>query len=414
MTMFKGFTPIQRDRMNTIMRTILNHKRITRNKLAELLRFSPSSIVKYTKTLYEMGLLRETGYEESVAGRKSTYIELNPDRGVNIAVVFNETSIRGVLIDFSGSILAERIHKTHLNIPKDEALKNLYEVVSILVSQANEKDRTIFGIGLAIGGYLDPAKGISHEFLYSSDWYDVPLRDLIESRFQLPCFLVNDANAYVMGDKYYGYGVGVNNFIGIKMDEGIGLGIVVNGEVYLGENDYSGEFGHNNIRENKRLCYCGHTGCLETVSSKDFILSECRKGLKKGVFSEIRKLCHGDIEKLKIEHIIEAGNNGDQFSRNIFKQVGEYIGYKLSDVINVLNPKLIIFRGSVIDGNAFLFETIQRALHTQILRHIASPLEMKYSSTAENIDVKGVNSIILMNYFTKEIRQTWNGHRAKE
>ena len=404
MTMFKDFTPIQRDRMNTILRTILNHKKITRNKLAKLLRFSPSSIVKYIKTLNEIGLLRETGQKASAAGRKSTYIELNPDRGVNIAVVFSITSIRGVLMDFSGHILAEHILDAYQNIPKDDALELLYRAIDVLFIDARDRNRKIFGIGLAIGGYLDPVRGISHEYLYALDWYDVPLCDLVESRFHLPCFLVNDANAYAMGDKYYGYGVGLNNFISVKMDEGIGLGIVVNGEVYLGENNYSGEFGHNNIRGNTHLCYCGHTGCLETVSSKNFILSECREGLSKGVYSEITKLHRGSIDDIKIEHVVEAANNGDRFARNIFEQVGEHVGYKLSDIVNVLNPKLIIFRGSIIDGNAFLFETIQRVVHNQILRHIATTLKMKYAPASENTDVKGVNSVILMDYFTQEVK----------
>ncbi len=402
--MFKDITPIQRDRMNKILRTILKYKKITRSKLAEILRFSPSSIIKYIKTLNEMGLLRETGRKTSAAGRRSTYIELNPERGVNIAVVFGISFIRGVLLDFSGKILTEYVLDAYQNIPKKDVLKKLYQIIEKLINEAGSRNRKIFGIGLAIGGYLDPVKGISHEFLYARDWYDVPLKELVETRFHLPCFLVNDANAYAMGDKYYGLGIGVDNFIDVKIDEGIGLGIVVNGEMYLGGNNYSGEFGHNNITGNNRLCYCGHTGCLETVCSKDFILTECRQGLSKGVYSEIAKLHKGEIEDLKIIHAIEAANNGDRFARNIFEEVGRYIGYKLSDIVNVLNPELIIFRGSIIDGNSFLFDTIQRFVQNQILRHIAVTLEMKYSPEQESIDVRGVNSVILMDYFTQEVK----------
>jgi N-acetylglucosamine repressor len=402
MKMFNDFTLIQRDRMNAILRTILNYKKITRTQLAKLLRLSPSSIVKYTKTLNEMGFLSETGQKESAVGRKSIYIELNPNRGVNISVVFSITSIKGVLLDFSGHILADYILETYQNIPQKEILHSLYDVIDMMITEGTNRNRKIFGIGLAIGGYLDPVRGVSHEFLYAKDWYDVPLCELVETSHNLPCFLVNDANAFAMGDKHYGKGVGINNFISVVMDGGIGLGIVVNGEVYLGESNYSGEFGHNNIRGNSRLCYCGHTGCLETVSSRDFILSECRDGLSKGVYSEISKLHRGSIDDLRIECVIEAANNGDRFARNIFEQVGEYVGYKLSDIVNALNPGLIIFRGSTIDGNAFLFETIQRVVHNQILRHISKTLKMKYSKTDESIAAKGVNSFILMNYFTQE------------
>lgn len=389
--------------MNTILKTILSHKRVTRNSLAELLKLSPSSIVKYVKYLTEIGIIRETTKKTSTAGRKSIYIEINNEIGVNIAVVFYASYIRGVLVDLGGRILDECVVDTYKTIPKDDELQKLYQVIADLADKAETANKKIFGIGLAIGGYMNPVKGISHEFLYASGWYDVPLRDLVESIFHIPCFLMNDANAYAMGDKFYGYGLGYNHFFTVKMDEGIGLGIVVNGELYLGGNNYSGEFGHSLIQGNTNNCYCGHTGCLETVCSKESILEECRTGLSKGVYSEITKLIEESNTELRIEHIITAANNGDRYAMNIFEKVGQSIGNKLSDVANVLNPQLIVFRGPIIDGNAFLFDTIQRVVSNQVLRHTASHLEMKYSAVNENMDVKGINSMILMDYFTNEV-----------
>lgn len=395
---------IRRDRMNLILQTILGNKKITRGRLAELIGLSQSSIVKYVKFLQDMGLIKETTKTSTKAGRKSVYIAINNDIGVNITVIFYVTHIRGVLVDLGGNILEEFIEPSYKNIPKDLELQKLYKVVDVLLEKSKALNKKSFGIGLAMGGYLNPSTGVSYDFLYATDWYDVPLKEMVSNKYNIPCFLMNDANAFAMGDKYYGFGLGYDHFMTIKMDEGIGIGIIANGSLYLGANNYSGELGHTIVHGNKNICYCGHTGCLETICSKTAILETCQKGLASGVYTEISRLRGDPSNQLTIEQVMTAANNGDRFARNLFEAVGEALGDKLSDIVNVFNPQLLIFRGQIIDGNKFLFDTVQRIVSNQILRHTADPLKIRYAEKNENIDVKGVNAMILMNYFSSEVK----------
>lgn len=404
MIISSGLSNIKQERMNTILKTVLSHKRVTRKKLAELLNLSKSSIVKYVKDLNDMGLTKETTKTGTSLGRKSVFIEINNEIGVNLAIVFKASHIKGVLVDLGGVIIDEYIEKSYNNVPKEIEIEKLYLVIDNLLKKASQMEKKTFGIGLAMGGFLDPKKGISHDFLYASGWYDVPLKKMVESRFHVPCFLMNDANTYVMGDKFYGLGLGSTDFITLEIDEGIGMGIIANGDLYLGGNNYSGELGHNKIQGNKMKCYCGHTGCLETVCSKNAILEICQKELDSGVRSDITRLMKIDNSPLTIKHIIRAANSGDRFARNLFSKVGKAIAYKLSDIINVLNPQLLIFRGDVIDGNEFLYETLKQLISDQVLQHAASHLEIKYSEKSENIDMKGINAMILMDYFTNGVQ----------
>lgn len=397
--MFSEYSTAQKVRLNVILKLILNHKRITRNRLADLLKLSPSSIVKYISILMDMGLILETEQQESTGGRRSTFIEMNPAVGLNIAVVFSVSHMIGVLINTVGEIVAEHILSTDLGMARDELLGILYEMLDTLLDKAEGFRKRIFGIGLGIGGHIDPVKGISHEYMYAKNWYDVPLKNLVESRYTIPCFLINDVNACALGEKYYGMGIGVNHFLCVQLDEGVGMGIVVNGEIYMGRNYYAGEFGHTRAVSDGQLCFCGHTGCLETVSSKQYILSVCREGLKQGVNSEILKYCNGDVDELQIEHVITAANNGDRLARNVFEQVGKQLGDKLADMANVFNPELIILRGPVIDGNRFLLESIERVVVNQSLRHIAKDLKILHSEERKDIRLMGINSLILIEYF---------------
>jgi predicted NBD/HSP70 family sugar kinase len=149
------------------------------------------------------------------------------------------------------------------------------------------------------------------------------------------------------------------------------------------------------------LCYCGHSGCLETVCSQQAILSACREGLRQGVASEVLKHCGGDSGRISIEHVIAAANNGDRFARNVLVRAGDVLGTKLGDVANLLNPELIILRGPVIDGNAFLFERITSVAKHESLRPTSRALRIEYSQQRGDPRFAGVASAILMDYFSR-------------
>lgn len=398
--MLSEYSPIQKNRMSTILKSILNNKRITRTRLSENLRLSPSSIVKYTKILMELGLIQETDREMSTGGRRSTFIELNPAVGLNIAVILDVSRMKGVLINTTGEVLSEHSLPVFFGIERQALIAALLQLLDGLVAEASRVDKVVFGIGVGMGGYIDPEHGVSREYLFAKNWYDVPLKELIEDRYAIPCFLVNDANACALGEKYYGRGLGVDHFLCVWLGEGIGMGIIVNGEIYAGNSYYAGEFGHTHAVDDGQLCFCGHAGCLETVSSMQFILSTVRDGLRQGVNSEVLKYCDNDSSKLQIEHLITASNNADRLVRNVFAQTGGHLGEKLADVANIFNPEMIILRGPIIDANRFLFETIERVVMNLTLRQTAKLLKIVYSEQQSDMRVQGISSVILHDYFT--------------
>ena len=399
--MFDAESTVQRARMNAILRLVLERSRMTRAGLAEGLRLSPSSIIKYSKTLIDRGLLRESDQEESTGGRKSVLLELNPEAGLMVTVALNASSLSGALLDVAGATLGEETAPSRQGIPREELLATLGGLIERLLARAAPFHRRILGIGIGLGGYIDPFRGVSHEYLYARDWYDVPLRQIVEERFLLPCFLVNDANSAALAEKYFGMGVGVSHFLCVMLGEGIGMGIVANGELYTGADSYAGEFGHVHATDNGVLCYCGHTGCLETLCSQQAILSASCAGLRQGVNSQILKHCGGDAEHITIDHVIAAANDGDRFARNIMSQAGDAVGMKLSDVADLFNPELIILRGSVIDGNQFLYERIRGIVTDQSLRPTSHALRISYSPERKDIRFVGIGAAILMDYFSR-------------
>jgi N-acetylglucosamine repressor len=389
----------QRLQANAIIREILKRRRVTRTGLAHALGLSASSIVKYVKALLDMGLLRETGKHESAVGRRSSVIELDPDVGVNIAVLLDLDFIQGALVNSIGEPVKVLQVPVHFGIDAGELIERIYRTIEALVAEAEGRGKRIFGIGIGLGGSVDQNKGISCEYRYATGWDSVPLRSIVEERFRHPCFLIHDVNAVALGEKYYGFGIGVKNFLSVWIAEGVSMGIVVNEEVYLGSEGFLGEFGHIQAVDGGPLCYCGHAGCLETVTKEKYILARCAEGLGKGVNSEVLRLCGNDPAGIAIDHVKKAAENGDRFCKGLFEEVAHHLGSKLSDIINVLNPALVTFRGSVIDGNRFLFQNIERIALNRSLRNISNSLKMRYAGQDEAIRLRGIGSWILLNSF---------------
>jgi predicted NBD/HSP70 family sugar kinase len=399
--MLNRYKTIKQERMAEILNLILGSGKITRGMIGKQLRLSPSSVAKYIKTLHELGLVREKGLDTSTGGRRSAYLEFDPEVGVNIALVFNMSSLQGALVNPAGELLEEQRISVFPGIPAADLLNKMRELITSLQIKANKNGKRIFGIGLGIGDHLNMESGISYYYHLAEGWHEVPLKDLVEKEFNLPFFLINDIDAGALGEKYHGSGVGLENFVCVWVDETVGMGLVLNGQIYLGKNGFVGEIGHTRALENGPLCLCGNKGCLETVTAESYILEQCRQGLREGVHSEATRLCGGDLEQLTIRHIIEASNRGDRFCRNIFKETAGYLGRSLVDVANILNPELISLRGSVVDGNQFLFEEVSRLIAGQAVSPICDTVRVSFSSVPREIRLPGVSSYILSRYFSE-------------
>jgi N-acetylglucosamine repressor len=391
-------TTIQRERYGLILRSISRYKRITRSELAKILKVSSSALVKYIKTLINAGIISETDQMDgNGGGRRSVFLEYNPKGGSIIGVAIYRTYIDAGILAINGDLLDNRVYPCPEILEKEAFLAELFGIVEDAVRKAEQftAKNKILAIGVAMGGHLDASTGISYDFMFARHWRDVPLKKLMEERFGLPLFLIKDTNACALGEQYYGNGIGIDNFLSVWLGSGVGLGIVIDGKNYTGASGYAGEIGHTRGEEKTAFCYCGHTGCLESRTSQEYILAECRKGLDRQVRSSLRDLCEDNSKLLSIGDVIRAANEGDRFSMNVFSAVGKSLGDKLSDIANIFNPELISLRGPVIDGNDFLFETIRRIVIDQSLREITSGLTVMYSTVDERIHLKGICGMIV-------------------
>ena len=215
--------------------------------------------------------------------------------------------------------------------------------------------------GVAIPGLADPEKGV---WMYApfSGLSDIPVAKILSERLGLPVFVENDVNACALGEKLYGACRNDENFLWVTVSNGIGGGLVLNGELYRGDGYNAGEIGHFIVDESGgHLCGCGNTGCLEAVASG------------RAISEAYRKLT--GIDKTALE-IAAAAKSGDENAKKAYADAGCFIGKAVAYCVNLLNLDKVVLGGGVAQDFDLLQEPIDGALKRYVFRQANPSVEV--------------------------------------
>lgn len=280
-----------------------------------------------------------------------------------VGIDIGGTKISMVLGNYLGRILAHRTIPTRTYQDTSKCLAELEENLGRLIDGCPVPKKNILGIGVAMPGAVDPFKGVVPRSPHLGGWNGLPLRKILSSRFRLPVFMTNDANAGALAEKIFGSGRHAENFIYITVSTGIGGGIVVHGELIQGVNYVAGEVGHMTIVPDGERCKCGKKGCLEAYASGTAIGNYVVRQIRKGRKSIIPKLAPHP-KKIRALDVSHAAKKGDRLALEAFQRAGYYLGLGIGNLLNVLNPQIIVLGGGVLKSAPPVFwRAIWRTCH---------------------------------------------------
>ena len=236
----------------------------------------------------------------------------------------------------------------------DRIVGMVREAIGTVVAEQGGTRADVAGIGIGSPGPLDRSTGTVLE-TPNLGWRNFPLRDLIANAVGLPAALDNDANCATYGEWWLGAGRGTSTLVGLTLGTGIGGGIVLNGEIYHGVNDGAGEIGHMSIDSNGRRCKCGNYGCLEAYASGPAIALRAVEGLEAGTDSVLPDLVGGKLEEITAATVYEAVLLGDAYASEVMRDTARFLGTGVANIINVLNPEMIVIAGGVTLAGDHLF-----------------------------------------------------------
>ena len=212
----------------------------------------------------------------------------------------------------------------------------------------------IVGVGVGAPGSFDRRRGMVLES-HNLGWFEVPLRDQVETGTGLPVVVENDANCAAYGEWWRGAGRGFRSMVGITVGTGIGGGIVMDGRLFLGATGTAGEIGHMTVVFGGRRCTCGNAGCLEAYASGPGIARSAVEGLVGGARSSLPGLVEGDLARITAATVHEAAVAGDAYATGVLARAARRLAAGITTMVNVLSPDAVVVMGGVTAADALFF-----------------------------------------------------------
>src|SRR5262249_13405800 len=336
----------------------------SRAGLAEQTNLARSYVGTIIKDLQQRGLITVGDRAPSQRGRRRVLLRINPELGDLVGIRLGRANLRIVVTDFLGNV--RTLKKVYVDVAKGQ------EYVLDLVHQELEplirKNRAVKGIGVGISGVITRNNGAVLFWPKVPGWHDVPLKEIIENRYNLPTIVEDSVRTMALAECRFGQGRGYRDFVYVTIGMGIGAAVFINGNFYFGADGLAGELGHTTIDERGEICSCGNRGCLEVYASGWAIIDNVRRALQQGVTSSLLQT----KDTLTIENIVDAARLGDRLSQNVLSEAGTHLGTAFATFVNLFNPQAIILGGAVSQAaKSFYLKSLshamkQRAFHRSV------------------------------------------------
>ncbi|HWK07976.1 MAG TPA: ROK family protein [Puia sp.] len=379
---------------SSIIKQLYFAKTLSCADLSEKINKSLPLAAKMLAEMIEDGYVLETGYAASTGGRKPIMYSLKADTMFIVSVAMDQFVTRIVMVDMQGKYVTE-IEKFELHLSSaPRGLSLLAEKLEALINESGiEKDR-IIGIGIGMPGFVDAQKGVNYSFLETEG---ESITGYIFEKMGLPVFLDNDSSLIALAELRFGAARHKKNAMVVNIGWGIGLGMIVKGELFIGHNGFAGEFSHIPLFLNGKLCSCGKNGCLETETSLLVVLEKAKEGLKAGRLSMLQQLSTEPVEQAN-ENLISAAVRGDRFAVELLSAAGYNLGRGVAILIHLFNPEMIVLSGRGSLAGRIWQAPIQQALNEHCIPRLAASTEISISPLGYEAELIGAAALVMENY----------------
>lgn len=394
------------DKQEVYKRNIIKHLYFDKElSCAELSELTEKSLPLTTRILNELiteGAVVESGYASSTGGRRPLVYSLQPDLMYIVSVAMDQMIARIEMVDMNNNPVGEA-KKVELVLPNNSnSLAEVTRLIQEYISKSGIPKSKIAGIGIGMPGFVDVTKGINHSFLKTEKGKSIV--SAIEDAVGVPVLIDNDSSLIALAELRLGAARHKQNAMVINIGWGVGLGMIVKGELFRGYNGFAGEFSHIPLFTNNKLCSCGKFGCLETEASLLVVAEKAVEGLKQGRLSVLKNLSLEHIEDAA-EAIMDAALKGDQFAVELLSEAAYNIGRGVSILIHLLNPELIILSGRGSIAGRLWLTPVQQAINELCIPKIAENTKIDISSLGYRAELIGAAALVMEHYDELEIKR---------
>jgi len=380
-----------------VLESIKRNGPISKADISKMTKLNIVTVSNYVNTFIEKGLVIEKGLDVSSGGRRPTMVELSPKANYVIGIDLGVNNIIGIL----GDLDAKVIRKEKAKRPKDSAEKvinTIVEIIGKLIKTPDVDSNKIAGVCIGASGVIDKEAGTVRCTEGVASIY-VPINNILEQKFGISTFIEHDATAAAYGE--WSLGLGAEARVMLYMYSGDGCGIIINGEIYHGVSGTAGEVSLKDLVD-----YSSHWA-TETEILKPWALhlglpDAAKKILEeKGSDSKIFKEAGGDPTKITTDIIFRAAKENDKLAVELLKKAGERLGVRISFLVNLLNPGVVIIGGGIEQAGPPLLDTIKQMIKACCFEEMAEAVKIIPARLGEDAVALGSASLVIRSVFAQ-------------
>ncbi len=355
---------------------------LSRAELAVMTGLTKATVSSLVKELVEARFVRETSIDVGHKGRPAIPLVLNEKAGFIVGIEVGVDSLTALLTDFSAGIVW-RHHEAARHSDPDGVLRRVVQVIHLAVAEAEARGGAVLGLGLGVLGLVDVETGW---LLYAPNlgWSNVPLRSRLEAEFNFPIYVDNEANLAALGESFFGSARSSDFVLYISSGVGVGGGIVLNRRILAGVAGVAGEVGHMVIDPNGPRCSCGNQGCWETFINEAALYRRVQAAITAGQPSMLAAANSFNPDPVNVTRVVEAAREGDAVAINALETTARYFGLGLTNLINALNPHLVVIGGDMSPALEFGLPIVKDVVSSRALPGSRDSVEIVMATHGSN------------------------------
>lgn len=319
-----------------VLDTIRSAGSIARIDIAQMTGVSPATVTTVTSELLSAGLIEEVepeaDREGAKRGRPRVSLKISGGSHLIAGIKISDRSATIILLDFEGETIGEHEEPLPAAVMSPQEMAHLIaDGLKRTCALTGHQVSDVSGLGLGLAGLIDANRNFIH-WSPSLNQRNVEFGNILQSVIATPLFMDNDANLVAIAEQQFGEGRGKSDFIVITIEQGVGMGIVINDQIYRGQRGCGAEFGHTKVQLDGALCRCGQRGCLEAYVGDYALLREAN-------------ISASDQPENDLSTLYQKAQDGDPVAKTIFDRAGRMFAMGLVNVINIFDPELVILSG---------------------------------------------------------------------
>ncbi|MGA2763068.1 MAG: ROK family protein [Spirochaetia bacterium] len=379
-----------------VIRLLRNRGHVTRPELVRETGLSRPTIDKIVELYKGERIIRETGTVDgsSRGGRRPVVLSLDGSTKVLIGIDFECPRLEMVMTDLGSTIIDCRVRNYGPGSQSEKIVDRLIVDIREMLRRNGRTTDELLGIGVALPGVVDVRSGISLNIERLRNWNNVPLSRLIGSSIGVPVFIDNDVNLMALAEKNLGPAEIPNNLIYVAQRQGIGAGILIDGQIFRGNLGNAGFLGHTSINPQGAKCKCGNQGCLELYAGEHAVAEQFRRKRKHGPASD-----PVPSEHISAHDVYEAAARQDPAAIGVLYDAGGILGIGIANMICLFDINHVILGGDSAKAGESFCRGVKDSINRRLEPAFRTNMELRFSTVNEHAAALGATLLVQEDVF---------------